>query len=299
MTTRVIVMKFDDSGRRWNMRKLIMLSPLVAVALILGIGIAQAQQTPITIFGTATPKVPSDSDTNAVTLGVKFKSTQAGTVSAIRFYRAFRAPSVGYTVKLFNTGHTLLAQAKTAKDTCAIPCWEQVSLASPITISANTLYIAAYYDANGRYAGDTGGLTNTVTSGPLSAPSSSSVGGNGVYTYSTGFPNQTYQDSNYYVDIVFVPSAPTLKMVFNPTAPSIPANTPSGTTVATVMASWSDGSPFTGSFNMTQPPYADDGHAFSLSCTACASANVIVNPGGPGVGGDGGTTQNITVQAVQ
>jgi hypothetical protein len=53
------------------MRKF-MLSPLITAALILGIGVAQAQQTPITLFGTATPLMPADPDTNSVTLGVKF-----------------------------------------------------------------------------------------------------------------------------------------------------------------------------------------------------------------------------------
>jgi hypothetical protein len=250
-----------------------------------------------TIFGTTTPKTdPADSDTGAVTLGVKFKSTQAGTISAIRFYRAARN-SNGYTVKLFNAGGTRLAQARSTSDTCALPCWEQISLVSPISISPNTVYIAAYYTSNGRYADDTytnGGLTNAVTTGPLTAPASSSVGGNGVYTYSTGFPNQTWRDSNYYVDVVFRPSTPTLNMVFNPTMPSIPSSTPAGTVVATVMVTWSDGSPFTGALNLNQPPYADDNHTFALS-----GSNIIINPSGPGVGADGSTTQNLTVQAVQ
>jgi hypothetical protein len=132
-----------------------MLSPLIAVALILGIGVAQAQQTPITLLGTKTPKNTADTDTNAVTLGVKFKSTQAGTVSAIRFYRAVKNTS-GYTVKLFNGSGSVLAQARSTSDTCTIPCWEQISFASPISISANTSYVAAYYTANGRYPDDTG-----------------------------------------------------------------------------------------------------------------------------------------------
>jgi hypothetical protein len=273
-----------------------MLSPLIVVALILGIGVAQAQQTPITLFGTKTPKNTADTDTNAVTLGVKFKSTRAGTISAIRFYRAVKNTS-GYTVKLFNSSGSVLAQARWTSDTCTIPCWEQISFASPISISPNTIYVAAYYTSNGRYPDDTGingGLTNAVTSSPLTAPASSTVGGNGVYTYSTGFPNQTWQDSNYYVDVVFAPSAPTMQMVFNSPSPSIPANAASGTTVATVTTTWTDGSPFTGTLNLNQGPYADDSHTFALS-----GNKIVINPSGPGVGADGGTTQNITVEAVQ
>lgn len=281
--------------RWWNMRKF-MLSPLITAALILGIGVAQAQQTPITLFGTATPLMPADPDTNSVTLGVKFKSTQAGTVSAIRFYRAVKNTS-GYAVKLFNSSGSVLAQARATSDTCTIPCWEQISFASPISISPNTIYVAAYYTSNGRYpddSGTNGGLFNAVNNGPLTAPASSTVGGNGVYTYSTGFPNQTWQNSNYYVDVVFAPSAPTMQMVFNSPSPSIPANAAPGTTVATVTVLWSDGSPFTGTLNLNQAPYADDSHTFALS-----GNNVVINPSGPGVGADGDTTQNITVQAVQ
>jgi hypothetical protein len=36
-----------------------------------------------------------------------------------------------------------------------------------------------------------------------------------------------------------------------------------------------------------------------VSCTQCATANIVVNPAGLGVMGDGGTVQNITVSATQ
>jgi hypothetical protein len=77
--------------------------------------------------------------------------------------------------------------------------------------------------------------------------------------------------------------------------PAIPASTPLGTTVATVTAAWSDSSAFTGT--LTLP--ADDGGTFALSCAQCATANIVVNPMGLGVAGDGGTVQSITVAATQ
>src|SRR5438270_7919601 len=162
----------------------------------------------VTLFGNALPSTPVDSDTAAVTLGVKFWTSQPGTIAGIRFYRGQKASSSGYTVKLFSASGTLLASAKTAKDTCAVPCWEQVNFVSPISIAANTTYVAAYYTGNGQYADDQYGLTNGTTSGPLIAPASAQVGGNGVYTYSTGFPTQVWNNSNYYVDISFTPTAP-------------------------------------------------------------------------------------------
>jgi hypothetical protein len=98
----------------------------------------------VTIFGNSVPANAVDPDTNAVTLGVKFWSTQAGTISGIRFYRGANNGS-GYTVKLFTAGGSLVASAKAEKDTCAVPCWEQVNFASPISLAVNITYIAAYY----------------------------------------------------------------------------------------------------------------------------------------------------------
>ena len=174
---------------------------LFLVLALLTLGHSAAAQSPLTMFGNVTPQNPVIAD-SAVTLGVKFYSTQAGTIAGIRFYRG-HSNSNGYTVKLFSASGSLLASAATSKDTCAVPCWEQVNFASPISIAANTTYVAAYYTSNGDYADDeytNGGLTNGASNGPLIAPASSQVGGNGVYTYSTGLPNQTWHDSNYYVE---------------------------------------------------------------------------------------------------
>jgi hypothetical protein len=40
---------------------------------------------------------------------------------------------------------SLLVATKTWKDTCVVPCWEQVNFASPMTLAAHTTYFAAYY----------------------------------------------------------------------------------------------------------------------------------------------------------
>jgi hypothetical protein len=94
------------------------------------------------------------------------------------------------------------------------------------------------------------------------------------------------------------PPPPTLTLTFNPQMPSLPDNSALGTVVATATAAWSDGSSFTGTL-MFGSPYADDGGTFALSCQQCAMAQIIVNPIGLGLMGDGGTTQNITIVATQ
>jgi Domain of unknown function (DUF4082) len=254
-------------------------------------GVEASAQT-ISIFGNSVPQTPADPDTSAVTLGVKFWSTQAGTVSGIRFYRG-AANSNGYTVKLFTAGGSLLASAKASTDTCRVPCWEQVNFASPVSLAANTTYVAAYYTSNGRYADDTYGLTNMKTNGPLTAPASSAVGGNAVYAYSTGSPNQTWYASNYYVDVLFTPTGPSLVLNINPAAPSISSTAPLGSVVATINPTWSNGSAFTGTLSFAQP-YSNDNGIFAIS-----GNNLIVNPSGPGLSADANTVQNVTIVATQ
>jgi hypothetical protein len=272
---------------------------LAALALSLSLLICLASrpslaQSSINIFGDSVPQTPVDPDTQAVTLGIKFWSSQAGTISGIRFYRGAEN-SGGYTVMLFTARGSLLASSRTSKDTCAVPCWEQVDFASPLSLAANTTYIAAYYASQGRYADDSYGLTRGTRNGPLIAPASSVAGGNGVYTYSTGFPQQSWQDSNYYVDVAFTPNiaTPNLTLSFNPSNPSISSSAPAGTVVATITAAWSDGSPFTGSLGFAAP-YSDDHGTFAIS-----GDQLIINPLGPGLSADGNTTQNVTILATQ
>jgi len=84
----------------------------------------------------------------------------------------------------------------------------------------------------------------------------------------------------------------------SPYGPSVPSSDPLGAVVAMVTAAWSNGSQFTGTINFVAP-YNDDGGTFSLSCTQCATANLIISPLGMGTSGDGGTVQNVTLQASQ
>jgi hypothetical protein len=263
--------------------------------LAIGVGTSLAQQTqPASIFGAAVPNNPVDPDSSAVTLGVKFWSSQSGTISAIRFYRGTTSPQ-GYAARLYAADGTLLGSANLAQESGPVPGWQEAFFASPIPISANQTYVAAYYAASGQYADDPYALSNSTTNGPLTVPASAAVGGNGVYSYGTGFPRNTWKDSNYFVDVEFTPAAPTryLILTFNPPRPSIPSDTPLGATVATIVASWSDGSPFTGTFSFGLP-YSNDQGTFAIS-----GNSLIVNPSGPGLSSDANTTRYVTIVATQ
>jgi hypothetical protein len=208
-----------------------------------------------------------------------------GTISGVRFYRGHGNNS-GYTVKLFSASGSLLKSATTAKDTCSVPCWEQVNFISPVSIADNTTYVVAYYTSNGDYADDENALTNGHMNSPLAAPPNG-----GVYTYSKNFPNQSWHSSNYYVDVLFTPTNRTLMLSFSSPNPSIPATAAPGTLVTVGNATWSDGSQFTGTLSFTSPYGNDNGH-FALS-----GNEVVV--GASGVAGDAGITQHVTVEAIQ
>jgi hypothetical protein len=266
-------------------------SLLFGMSLVMLVNGGEASAQTISIFGNAVPVDPTGAGANE-TLGVKFWSSQAGTVSGIRFYRA-AASSTGYVASLYSAGGSLLGSAKLTSDSCSVPCWEVANFASPISIAANTTYVAAYYARKGQGAGDPGMLTNGVMNGPLTAPASSAVGGNGVYNSKNSFPKSSHSASNYYVDVMFVPTGTVLALSFNPSNPSIPANAALGSMVATITANWSDGSPFTGTLSFAQP-YSNDNGMFTIS-----GNNLIVNPSGPGLSADANTFQNVTIVATQ
>jgi hypothetical protein len=100
----------------------------------------------------------------------------------------------------------LLATATFANESAS--GWQQVNFTTPVQVQANTTYIASYYTSVGFYSLNGGYFVNGVTNSPLSALSDAAASGNGVYRYgaSSGFPTSTYQQSNYWVDVVYVGS---------------------------------------------------------------------------------------------
>jgi hypothetical protein len=272
---------------------------LLICSLILAMGLVGSAnaQTTFTLFNVATPG-PQENDTNSVSLGVQWRSTQPGTVKGIRFYRI--RSSTGYAVALYDgVSRARLATKSVTNEPCGMmPCWEEIDFPSPVPVVANRTYIATYHAKGGNYASSIGYFANQVTNGPLTAPASAQIaGGNGVYHYGTSItlPDSTYQASNYWVDVVFTssgtpPPPPTLSLSVSPPSPSLDPSVPPGTLVSTLTATWSDGSPFTGTYIFGQPD-SNDGGLFSIN------GNTLVTAGS--LAGDANTVQKVTVGASQ
>jgi Domain of unknown function (DUF4082) len=69
--------------------------------------------------------------------------------------------------------------------------------------------VASYFAPNGHFALDRPYFTSAHHNPPLHAlADGTSAGANGVYNIGSGFPNSTYQASNYWVDVTFQTSTP-------------------------------------------------------------------------------------------
>ena len=162
---------------------------------------------PCSLWNNATmPTITEENDNDAVEVGVKFQSTVNGYITALRFYKG--TGNTGMHVgHLWSAGGSLLASATFSNETAS--GWQQVTLPSPVPITANTTYVASYHAPMGHYPLDVSYFDVTFTNSPLRAPADGTQGGNGVYRYgSSGFPADTFEASNYWVDVLFTTTLP-------------------------------------------------------------------------------------------
>ncbi|GAA3798937.1 hypothetical protein GCM10022226_17910 [Sphaerisporangium flaviroseum] len=165
------------------------------------------QEVTATLWSSATtPAVASHFDPNAVALGVKLRASGNGTVKGVRFYKG--SLNTGTHVgSLWTSGGTLLASATFTGETAS--GWQQVNFASPVSVTANTTYVATVLTSSGYYSVTRPYFATQYTNSPLLALADGAEGGNGVYHYGAAneFPTSSYQATNYWVDVVFTPAA--------------------------------------------------------------------------------------------
>jgi hypothetical protein len=159
----------------------------------------------VTIWNaSATPDAFATNDGSSVELGLKFRSDVAGTVTGVRFYKGTTTTG-GHTATLWSASGARLARATFTAETAS--GWQQVMFATPVSITANTVYVVSYHTNVGNYAYTSSYFATAGTdTPPLHALSNGASGGNGVYRYGgISFPNSTFSSTNYWVDVVFVP----------------------------------------------------------------------------------------------
>ena len=112
------------------------------------------------------PATVSANDTSAVELGVKFSADLDGFVTGLRFYKGPQntGSHVGH---LWTSNGTLLASVTFTGERAT--GWQQVTLPTPVAITANTTYVASYHAPVGRYALNSAYFTAEYVNAPLRA----------------------------------------------------------------------------------------------------------------------------------
>jgi hypothetical protein len=155
-------------------------------------------QCPCSVWQSGTPTGAVDaSDTGAVNLGLKFRATSDGTVIGVRFYKEIDNTG-GHIGSLWSSTGTLLATGTFSGESAS--GWQELDFATPVAITAGTTYVVSYHTNAGHYAITANGLSSAVANGPLTALASG-----GVYAYGSAnaFPSNTFNASNYWVDVVY------------------------------------------------------------------------------------------------
>jgi uncharacterized repeat protein (TIGR01451 family) len=227
---------------------------------IAGIAVAQDVVTvtaapPPTSFGVFDPALAITpalvTENTPVELGMRFRVASAGSITQLKYWRA--AGDAGDTDvregHLWGADGSLLA---TASFTSAPgeSGWQVASLAAPVAVLPGLSYTVSYR-SNDSYVASNGffnaanevafdGLDDdafTDPHGQVSAPQDAPGSANGVYRYGAGLalPTETFQASNYWVDIAFDPADGTSNappVFVGPFAFTVAENTSAAATLA-------------------------------------------------------------------
>jgi hypothetical protein len=147
------------------------------------------------------PTVVSTDDPNPYELGVKVTPAVNGTISGVKFYKSTQNTGT-HTGNLYTSTGTLLATGTFSNETAS--GWQTLTFATPVAVTAGTTYVASYTTTTGFYSGDNGYFSRAGVNTPfLLAPANTAGTSNGVFSIGSGFPTDSYQGSNYWVDVVF------------------------------------------------------------------------------------------------
>lgn len=144
--------------------------------------------------------VPISSQTGSnYELGIRFKSTVAGQIIAIRYWK-HSSDNATHIGRIWSDTGTLLSSVTFTGESSS--GWQEQALSTPVNISAESFYRASVNSINGAWF-TTNGFNSDIRNLNLIAPV-----GAGIYA-SAGvgnFPNTVFNNSNYFRDIVFIPS---------------------------------------------------------------------------------------------
>ena len=149
-----------------------------------------------TLLAATIPAVASSGDTNSVELGLRFSADRNGQVLGVRFFKGSGNTGT-HTGTLWSPAGTVLATGTFTGESAT--GWQTLTFASPVPITAGLVYTASYLAPSGNYSYTSADFAGGRDAAPLHATSN-----NDAYAYGTGgLPTNTYNNTNYFVDVVF------------------------------------------------------------------------------------------------
>ena len=149
------------------------------------------------------------------------------TLTGIRFFRGGEVNAGPHVGRIWRVSDQALLASVTFTGVTATG-WQTQALDAPIIASTSEscefvqdlgfsesdhadpdiallLDIISIHAPAGNYAATNAGFNTAVTSGAVTAPAGTPAAPNGVYRYGAGgvFPTDTFQNSNYWVDVVY------------------------------------------------------------------------------------------------
>jgi hypothetical protein len=158
---------------------------------------------PATLFQSQPASSTDASDGRSYELGLRFTPTVKGQVRALRHWKS-PSETGAHTGTLWDASGRKLAAVVFTGETAS--GWQEAALSAPVTLSAGANYVVSV-NANSHFPITYDQFSATpVASGYLQA-SSTATAPNGLFGAIGTFPTNSFRNSNYFRDVVFVPTA--------------------------------------------------------------------------------------------
>lgn len=198
----------------------------LATLLAVVVSAPAASASTVTMWGSGTPAGSfTATDRDSVELGTRFRASEPGVVTGVRFYKA--AENTGtHTGSLWSSSGNRLATVTFSNESQS--GWQVARFATPVELTEGETYVVSYFAPRGRY-------TVTQNFSGESLTSTLRAVRSGVYRYGSqsGFPTQTWRSSQYWVDVVFETRTSQPTPTPTPTRTATPTATPTPTRTAT------------------------------------------------------------------
>ncbi len=150
-------------------------------------------------FAGVTPASPDATDGVPYELGMKFTPVVNGSVTDIRYYKAASEGAGTHVGKIWTDAGVLLTTVAFTSESSS--GWQQQALPVALAVTAGTTYVVSV-NAVDHFALTTAYFTSAQTSynGNITAPVTAGV----LNTSAGSFPSSSFNNSNYFRDIVFV-----------------------------------------------------------------------------------------------